>query len=57
MTPMVFAQSLGEYGVLAAVTDKVGRAYTALELSIRANSELWLLGCGVLLLAVWLLRR
>ena len=54
---MVFAQSLTEYGVLAAVTDKVGRAYSALELSIRTNSELWLLGCGVLLLALWLSRR
>jgi hypothetical protein len=57
MTPIVWAQSLGEYGAMAAIADKVGRAYTALELSIRTNSEIWLLGCGVLLLALWLLRR
>ena len=57
MTPIVWAQSLGEYGVMAAVADKVGRAYTTLELSIRTNSEMWLLGCAVLLLALWLLRR
>ena len=57
MTPVVWAQSLGEYGAMAAIADKVGRAYTALELSIRTNSEIWLLGCGVLLLALWLLRR
>ena len=57
MTPMVWAQSLAEYGVLAAITDKFGRAYNAVEYSIRTNSEIWLLGCGVLLLALWLLRR
>ena len=57
MTPVVWAQSLAEYGVMAALTDKVGRAYNAVELSIRTNSELWLLGCGILLLAIWLLRR
>ena len=57
MTPMVWAQSLAEYGVMAALTDKVGRAYTAIELSIRTNSEMWLLGCGVVLLALWLFRR
>ena len=57
MTPIVWAQSLAEYGVMAAITDKVGRAYSALEFSIRTNSEIWLLGCGVLLLALWLLRR
>ena len=42
---------------MAAITDKVGRAYTALESSIRTNAEIWLLGCGVVLLALWLLRR
>ena len=57
MTPMVLAQSLAEYGVMAAITDKVGRAYTAIEMSIRTNSEMWLLGCGVVLLALWLSRR
>ena len=57
MTPIVLAQSLAEYGVMAALTDKVGRAYTAIELSIRTNSEMWLLGCGVVLLALWLSRR
>jgi hypothetical protein len=57
MTPLVWAQSLAEYGVLAAITDKFGRAYNAVEYSIRTNSEIWLLGCGVLLLALWLLRR
>jgi len=57
MTPVVWAQSLAEYGIMAAITDKVGRAYTALESSIRTNSEIWLLGCGVVLLALWLLRR
>jgi hypothetical protein len=54
---MVLAQSLVEYGIMAAITDKVGRAYTALESSIRTNAEIWLLGCGVVLLALWLLRR
>jgi hypothetical protein len=57
MTPILWAQSLAEYGVMAALTDKVGRAYTAIELSIRTNSEMWLLGCGVVLLALWLFRR
>ena len=57
MTPIVWAQSLAEYGVMAAITDKVGRAYTAIEMSIRTNSEMWLLGCGVVLLALWLSRR
>ena len=57
MTPVVWAQSLAEYGIMAAITDKVGRAYTAIELSIRTNSEMWLLGCGVVLLALWLSRR
>ena len=57
MTPILWAQSLAEYGVMAALTDKVGRAYTAIELSIRTNSEMWLLGCGVVLLALWLSRR
>ena len=57
MTPMVLAQSLAEYGVMAAIADKVGRAYNALEFSIRTNSEMWLLGCGVVLLALWLFRR
>ena len=57
MTPVVWAQSLAEYGVMAAITDKVGRAYTAIEMSIRTNSEMWLLGCGVVLLALWLSRR
>ena len=57
MTPIVWAQSLAEYGVMAAITDKVGRAYNALEFSIRTNSQIWLLGCGVVLLALWLLRR
>ena len=54
---MVLAQSLVECGVMATITDKVGRAYTAIELSIRTNSEMWLLGCGVVLLALWLSRR
>ena len=57
MTPIVLAQSLAEYGVMAALTDKVGRAYSAIELSIRTNSEMWLLGCGVVLLALWFFRR
>ena len=57
MTPLVLGQSLAEYGVMAALIDKFNRAYSALELSIRTNSEIWLLGCGVLLLALWLLRR
>ena len=57
MTPIVWAQSLAEYGVMAAITDKVGRAYNALEFSIRTNSQIWLLGCGVVLLDLWLLRR
>ena len=38
MTPIVLAQSLAEYGVMAAITDKVTR--TALEFSIRTNSEI-----------------
>ena len=57
MTPIVLAQSLAEYGVMAAIIDRFNRVYSAIELSIRTNSEAWLLGCGVLLLALWLLRR
>jgi hypothetical protein len=57
MTPVLFAQTLAEYGVMAAITDKIGRAYTAVEFSLRTNAETWLLGGGAVLLCLWLFRR
>jgi hypothetical protein len=57
MTPVLFAQTLVEYGVMDALIDKFGRAYAALELSLRTNTETWLLGGGAVLLCLWLFRR
>ena len=57
MTPVLFAQTLAEYGVMAAITDKIGQAYAAVAFSLRTNTETWLLGGGAVLLCLWLFRR
>jgi len=57
MVPVVWAQAIGEYGVVAAISDKVAALYTQLELSLRTDSEFWVVGGFVLLGAIWLLKR
>jgi hypothetical protein len=57
MTPVLFAQTLAEYGVMGALIDKVGGVYAAVAFSLRTNTGTWLLGCGAVLVCLWLFRR
>ena len=50
MTPVVWAQAMAEYGVMAAISAKISSVYTQVELSLRTDTEMWLLGGGALLL-------
>jgi hypothetical protein len=57
MVPIVWAQAIVEYGIMATLSAKVAHAYNVVEWSIRTNSEAWLLGCGAVLLCFWLFKR
>lgn len=57
MTPVVWAQAMAEYGVMAAITARISSVYTQVELSLRTDTEMWLLGGGAVLLCYWLLGR
>jgi hypothetical protein len=57
MVPVVWAQALGEYGVMAAIVAKFTSMYTQIELSLRTDPELWVMGGIAFLGGVWLLKR
>jgi hypothetical protein len=57
MVPVVWAQAIGEYGVMAALSDKVAALYTQIEFSLRTDPEFWVLGGLVLVGVIWLFRR
>ena len=57
MVPVVWAQAIGEYGVMAALSARVSQLYTQIELSLRTDTEMWALGIVVLVAGVWFLRR
>ena len=55
---MIWATSLAEYGVVAAVMTKVFAGYSHLEASLRDGGQATWLFCGaVVLLGYWLVRR
>ena len=57
MIPVVWAQAMAEYGVMAAVTARITSVYRQIELSLRTDTEMWLLGGGAVLLCYWLFGR
>lgn len=57
MVPVVWAQAIAEYGVMAAISDKVAAFYTQIESSLGTDPGFWVVGVIVLLGAVWLLKR
>ena len=57
MAYVVWAQTMVEYGAIAAVTTKLSSVYSQIELSLRYHPETWMFGVAAALLGFWLLRR
>ena len=58
---MIFAQSLGEYGVAGGVIGEVARGVESgaqwIELSLREDPAIWIIAAVCLVLGLWLTRR
>lgn len=58
---MIFAQSLGEYGVAGGVIGEFARGVESgaqwIELSLRDDRAIWIIAAVCLVLGLWLTRR